>query len=75
MLLAISILLLWFCYAVLMPETRKVLAHLPTLPTILPVIGSDGSVGIVLASTSYASADPLAQHWGLRRVANCGEGG
>lgn len=75
MLLAISILLLWFCYAVLMPEVRSALAHLPALPSVLPVIGTDGSVGIILASTSYASADPLEQHWGLRRVANCGEGG
>ena len=75
MLLAISILLLWFCYAVLMPEVRSALAHLPTLPTILPVTSPNGPVGIVLASTPYASADPLEQHWGLRRVANCDEGG
>ncbi len=74
MLLAISILLLWFCYAVLMPEVRSALAHMPTLLT-LPSVGCDSFVGTVLVSTTYASADPLAQHWGLRRVANCDEGG
>lgn len=74
MLLAISLVLLWFCYAVLMPEVCSALAHLPTLP-ILPVTAPNGPVGIALASTPYASADPLKQHWGLRRVANCDEGG
>lgn len=73
MLLATITLLMWFFYAVLMPEVRNALAHLLTSPT-LPPIGSEGFSGIVLVSATYASADPLAQHWGLRRVANCGGG-